>query len=248
MSPNQRTPSSKKTALVTGGSRGIGKAIVSRFKEEGWNVATCATRASSLTESPADLTVECDVANQKQVRAMIDQTVAKFGKIDALVNNAGFSGSNPLSPDSSDEMWHRIVDINLHGTYYFCKYGAPHIPNGTGHIVNIASVLALKGVPDQTAYCAAKHAVLGFSRAFSHEMAPRKITVNTLCPGWVDTDMGIGRIQAIGMTVDQVDKTVPLGRLIRPEEIADFVYFLCTSKAASMITGHPLTIDGGSLV
>ena len=239
--------SSAKVALITGGSRGIGRATVNLFKASGWKVATCAQKMSSLKDSQADLNFECDVADPKQVKRNLESVVARFGKIDALINNAGLAGSNPLAPDSSDEMWHRIVDVNLHGTYYFSKYAAPHIPNKTGQIINVSSVLGLKGVPDQTAYCAAKHAVIGFTRSFAHELAPRGITVNAVCPGWVDTDMATGRIREIGLTIEQTEKSVPLGRLIRPEEIADFIYFLCSSHSSRMITGQALTIDGGSL-
>lgn len=237
----------EKVALITGGSRGIGKAIVQRFKDENWLVATCSTRLSGLQDSPADLMFECDVADSKQVQAGIQKVIARFGKVDALVNNAGLAGSNSLAPDASDELWHRIMDVNLHGSYYFCKYAAPYIPNQTGHIVNIASVLALKGVADATAYCAAKHGVLGFTRAYAHHLAPRKITVNAVCPGWVETEMSTSRIEEIGLTVEDIAKTVPLRRLIKPQEIADFVYYLCASPGSSMITGQALTIDGGTL-
>src|SRR4051794_4219942 len=119
------TPSKQKTLLITGGSRGIGKAIVDRFKMENWQVATCATSKDHLRESQADLNLACDVARVNDVKSVINEVVSTFGKIDALINNAGLSGSNSLDPDTSDELWHRMVDVNLNGTYYFCKYSAP---------------------------------------------------------------------------------------------------------------------------
>ncbi|MEO5968811.1 MAG: SDR family NAD(P)-dependent oxidoreductase, partial [Bdellovibrionia bacterium] len=232
----------KKTVLITGGSRGIGLATVLKFKENGWNVATCGTQESRLKDNPADLKFVCDVANVNEVKNGIEKVAHSFGQIDALVNNAGLAGSNPLSPDSDDDFWLRILDVNLNGTYYMCKYSSPLVPDHTGRIINIASVLALKGVPDQTAYCAAKHAVLGFTRAFAQHLAPRKITVNAICPGWVRTDMAEGRMKEIGITEKDLSASVPLARFVEPVEVADLVYFLATSAAASMITGQALTI------
>jgi NAD(P)-dependent dehydrogenase (short-subunit alcohol dehydrogenase family) len=237
----------KKTVLITGGSRGIGHAAVLKFKQNDWNVATCATGESQLNQSPADLKFLCDVANVNEVKVGLEKVIGAFGQIDALVNNAGLAGSNPLSPDSDDDFWLRILDVNLNGTYYMSKYSAPFLPNITGRIINIASVLALKGVPDQTAYSAAKHAVLGFTRAFAQHLAPRKITVNAICPGWVRTEMAEGRMKEIGITEKDLSTSVPLARFVEPSEVADLIYFLASSEASSMITGQALTIDGGTL-
>jgi len=241
------TPQAKKTVLITGGSRGIGHSAVLKFKENGWNVATCATGEARLQQSPADLKFLCNVAKAHEVKRGIEKVLHTFGQIDAVVNNAGLAGSNPLSPESDDEFWLRILDVNLNGTYYMSKYVAPHLPDRTGRIINIASVLALKGVPDQTAYCAAKHAVLGFTRAFAQHLAPRKITVNAICPGWVRTEMAEGRMKEIGMTENDISTSVPLARFVEPSEVADLIYFLASSEASAMITGQALTIDGGTL-
>jgi len=236
----------EKTVLITGGSRGIGRAVVETFKKQGWGVATCSQKMDRLKEIPADFKFECDVAKVEDVKEGITQTLKHLGRIDILINNSGLAGSNPLDSSTSDDFWHRIMDVNLHGTYYMCKYTAPHLPDNTGRIINIASILALKGVPDQTAYCAAKHGVLGFTRAFAHYLAPRKITVNAICPGWVRTEMAEGRMQEIGITEASLKTSVPLGRIIEPIEIADYAYFLATSQASAMITGQALSIDGGS--
>jgi NAD(P)-dependent dehydrogenase (short-subunit alcohol dehydrogenase family) len=237
----------KKVVLITGGSRGIGKALVDLFKERHWNVATCATSPQRLEKSSADLKFVCDVAESKEVRNGINAVLEKFGRLDALINNAGLSGSNSLDPNSSDDSWHRIINVNLNGSYFMSKYAAPHLPDKTGRIVNIASVLALKGVPDATAYCSAKHAVLGLTRSFAQYLAPRKITVNAVCPGWVRTEMAESRMQEIGFNEQTLQTYVPLGRFIEPSEIADFVYYLVTSPGSAMITGQALTIDGGTL-
>jgi NAD(P)-dependent dehydrogenase (short-subunit alcohol dehydrogenase family) len=237
----------KPTVLVTGGSRGIGRAIVEKFKDHGWQVATCATDLQHLKDNPADFKFKCDVATLPEVKKGIEEVVQNFGKIDALINNAGLAGTNDLSPQASDEFWHKIIDVNLHGTYYFSKYAAPYLPDHTGRIVNIASVLGLKGVPDQTAYCAAKHAVIGFTKSYAHFLAPRKISVNVVCPGWTRTDMAKGRLKEIGIAEADLKNMVPLGRFVEPQEVADLVYYLASSQASSMITGQTFTIDGGVL-
>lgn len=236
-----------KVVLVTGGSRGIGKAIVELFHHQGWKVATCATSQEGLNGSVADFGIVCDVRKSTQVKTMIDQVIQNLGRIDAIVNNAGLAGSTFLDAEGSDDEWHRIIEVNLHGTYYVCKYALPHLLNTTGRIINIGSVLSLKGVPESTAYCAAKHAVLGFTRALAHQLAPQKITVNTICPGWVRTDMAAERMNEIGISEKELGKSVPMGRFVEPQEVADLAFFLANSSAAAMITGQALTIDGGTL-
>ncbi len=234
-----------KTVFITGGTRGIGQALVHRFKSEEWRVATCST---SQSKTVADLALICDVSNASAVKLTIDAIVQSFGKIDVLINNAAIAGSNSLDPQSNDDLWHRILDINLNGTYYTSKHALPHLPDGSGKIINIASVLALKGVPDQTAYCAAKHGVIGLTRSLATALAPRRITVNAICPGWVRTEMAASRMKELGMKEENLATCVPLGRWIEPSEIADFVFQLSSSPASAMITGQALTIDGGALL
>jgi len=234
-----------KSLLVTGGSRGIGHAIVDRFKTAGWRVAACARSLDHLAESPADCKFACDVADPEAVRDGIAAVTREFGGIDALVNSAGLAGSNPLDPDSDDDLWHRVIDVNLNGTYYFTKYAFPHIPDG-GRIINIGSLLSHKGVADQTAYTAAKHAVLGFTRAFAHYAATRGVTVNAVCPGWVRTDMARGRWDELQMDEQTAASGVPLGRVVEPAEVASLVHFLASDEAGA-ITGQAFNIDGGRL-
>ena len=234
-----------KTALVTGGSRGIGKSIVDDLKAAGFRVAACARSADPFEASSADMTLACDVTDPVEVRAGIASVVQQFGAIDVLVNAAGIAGSNPLDADSRDDLWHRIIDTSLHGTYYCTKLTYPHIPDG-GRIINIGSVLSHKGVADQTAYTAAKHAVLGFTRAFALHAAPRGITVNCVCPGWVQTDMARERWRELGLDQKQAESGVPLGRITQPDEVAALVVFLVSDQAGA-ITGQAYTIDGGVL-
>jgi NAD(P)-dependent dehydrogenase (short-subunit alcohol dehydrogenase family) len=231
--------------LVTGGSRGIGRAIVEHFSSANWRVATCARSLDSLAGSAAEHVFACDVTQADAVRASVDQVVRRFRNIDVLVNNAGLAGSNSLAADSDDDLWHRIIDVNLHGTYYISKSVLPHMPDG-GRIVNIGSVLSHVGVADQSAYTAAKHAVLGFTRAFAQHAAARGVTVNCICPGWVDTAMARERWEALGIDRQQAADAVPLRRVTAPAEVAALVQFL-VSDAGAAITGQAITIDGGML-
>jgi NAD(P)-dependent dehydrogenase (short-subunit alcohol dehydrogenase family) len=233
-----------KVALVTGGSRGIGEALIERFHAGGYLVAACAR--SPITSPHVDLALACDVRDAAQVKATIEAALSRFGRLDVLINNAGLAGSNSLDPEHDDALWHDILAVNLNGTYYACKHALPRLPDGTGRIINIASVLGLRGVPDQTAYTAAKHAVVGFTRALAHHAAPRRITVNAICPGWTRTAMAEGRMRELGLDDAALAQSVPIGRMIEPREVADLTFTLA-SEASSGITGQALVIDGGSL-
>jgi NAD(P)-dependent dehydrogenase (short-subunit alcohol dehydrogenase family) len=224
-------------AVVTGGTRGIGRVIAARLDADGYRVIVASRHA------PADCEFEfraCDVTDAASVRALF----VGLTRVDALVNCAGLAGANSLEGD--DALWHAIVAANLHGTYYCCKAVLPLLPDGSGRIVNIASVLGLRGVPDQTAYCAAKHGVVGFTRALALAVAPRGITVNAICPGWVDTDMARQRFVELGITPEAAAAGVPTGHIATPEEVADAVAWLLRPQARS-ITGHALPIEGGGL-
>jgi NAD(P)-dependent dehydrogenase (short-subunit alcohol dehydrogenase family) len=225
-----------KFAVVTGGTRGIGRAVADRLAAEDWDVLVV---ARSAVPSPHRFAA-CDVADPTAVRSVF----AGVDRVDALVNCAGIAGANRL--DGDDALWHAIVSSNLHGTYHCCKAALPLLPDETGRIVNIASVLGLRGVPDQTAYCAAKHGVVGFTRALAMAVAPRGITVNALCPGWVDTDMAEQRYAELAITAEEAAAQAPTGRVAAAAEIADAVIWLLRPESRG-ITGHALPIDGGSL-
>lgn len=241
------SPNEKKVVFVTGGSRGIGKAIVEKFQSQGWIVAACATTEKGAQASGADLGIACNVGDAKNVRAAITKIIASFGRLDAVINNAGTAGNNSLHPDDNDDAWHQLININLNGTYFVSKYALPHLPDNKGRIINISSILGLRGVPNATAYCAAKHGVLGFTKALSHDAAHRGITVNAICPGWVRTDMAHERMREIGISEINLATSVPLGKFIEPEEVADLAYYLVSSVGATNITGQTFTIDGGTL-
>lgn len=236
---------SQKVVLITGGSRGIGLAMVDIFQRAGFAVAACATTSEGAARSSADFAFACDVSRPTDVKRGVAGTLERFGRIDVLINNAAIAGANPFTPEAEDDLWYRIIDVNLHGTYLMCKHVLDHLPEG-GRIINIASTLALRGVPDQTAYCAAKHGVLGLTRALALHAAPRQISVNAICPGWVRTDMAAQRASELASDAASLAAGVPIGRMVEPEEVANLALYL-TSSAATPITGQALTIDGGSL-
>jgi NAD(P)-dependent dehydrogenase (short-subunit alcohol dehydrogenase family) len=230
-----------KVALVTGGTRGIGAAVAARLTADGWQVVVAARRAVA---KPVGTFVACDVADAGQVEALFASVQDRFGRLDALVTAAGIAGANRL--DGDDALWHAIIASNLHGTYYCCKAALPLLADQSGRIVTLASVLGLRAVPDQTAYCAAKHAIIGFTRALALSLAPRGITVNAVCPGWTDTEMAHARFEELGITTQDAAAGVPLGRILSPSEVADVVAWLLRPETSSM-TGHALPLDGGGL-
>lgn len=228
----------ERIALVTGGTRGIGAAIAERLALEGYRPVIV---ARTRPQNPPFEFRRCDVADAHAVNALLGGLTS----LDALVNCAGIAGANSL--DGDDALWHAIISSNLHGTYHCCKAALPLLPDNTGRIVNIASVLGLRGVPDQTAYCAAKHGVVGFTRALALAVASRGITVNAVCPGWVDTAMARQRFSELRMTAAEAAAGVPTGRITTSEEVASAVAWLLRPEARN-ITGHALPVDGGSLV
>lgn len=230
----------KQIALVTGGTRGIGRAIVERLQTDGFDVIACG-RSEPAHPLPGGATFRvCDVADLASVQRLF----AGLDRLDVLVNNAGLAGANPL--DGDDALWHAIIATNLHGAFYCAKTAVPLLPDTTGRIINIASTLGLRGVADSTAYCAAKHGVVGLTRALAHALAPRRITVNAVCPGWVRTDMAAQRYSEIGITEAAAASGTPTGRVTKPSEIADAVAWL-TGPGAGNVTGQTIVIDGGWL-
>jgi len=256
---------SGKVALVTGASRGIGHAIAEAYLEEGAKVALCARSLPAL-EKLAEawnrkerraIALKCDVTSREEVALALDGVDRTWGKLHILVNNAGISGRTPLSSpgEDTDELWDRILATNLKGSYLMTRHALPLMGSGGGRIVNMSSVLGRFGVSGYAAYCTAKHGILGFTRALALELAPRGITVNALCPGWVETDMadqGIRETAAVlGVSPEEFREQaiagVPLKRFIDPPEVAKLVLYL-TSDDASVITGQAYNICGGQVM
>ena len=223
-------------AVVTGGTRGIGLAIARRLVSDGFGVI--AASRSPASDLPWGVEYRAlDVTD----RAAVDGFFGRLPKLDLLVNNAGLAGG---AQDDDDALWDAILATNLTGAWYCSRAALRLLPDRTGRIVTISSVLGLRGVPDQPAYVAAKHGVIGLTRAMAMAAAPRGITVNAICPGWVDTEMATQRYAEIGITAEQAAAGVPVGRVASPWEVADLVAFLARAGAGS-ITGQAIPLDGG---
>jgi NAD(P)-dependent dehydrogenase (short-subunit alcohol dehydrogenase family) len=244
--------------LVTGGGRGIGRAIALSFADPGGIVAIAARTRSELEDTaraiaargatPIALTV--DVTDEDGVARAFGEIRAITASVDVVVNNAGVGGGQPI--DKSDTAsWRRILDTNVLGTFLVTREAVPMLSDG-GRVINMSSVLGRFGVPGYTAYCASKHAVIGFTRALALELVRRRITVNAICPGWVETDMARqgmqGGAKAMGVTFEEFRTraigAVPIGRIIEPAEVANLVKFLASPQAAA-ITGQTYNICGG---
>jgi ketoreductase len=247
-----------RVALVTGGGRGIGRAIAKAIGGPDTLVAVAARTAADIDTTVGELQrlggsavgIQMDVADERSVAVGIRKLRDTGTHVDLLVNNAGVGGGEPVE-GSDTARWRRTIDVNLTGMYLVTRETLPLMREG-GRIVNQSSVLGRFGVPGYTAYCASKHGVIGFTRALALELAPRRITVNALCPGWVDTEMAAEGMRqgadATGRTFEVFREralgAVPIKRIIQPEEVAELVRFL-TSPAAAAITGQTYNICGG---
>jgi ketoreductase len=247
-----------RVAFVTGGGRGIGRAIARALGGAGTLVAVAARTPRQLEAAAADLealggralALEMDVTSQSSIGAAVSKLRGAADHVDVLINNAGVGGGEPVV-GSDIARWQRTIDTNLTGMYLVSRELLPLMPDG-GRVVNMSSVLGRFGVAGYTAYCASKHGVIGFTRALALEMAPRRITVNALCPGWVDTEMAAQGMKqgaaATGTTFeafrDRALGAVPIQRIIQPEEVAELVRFLA-SPAAAAVTGQTYNICGG---
>lgn len=249
-----------KIALVTGGGTGIGKAIALSMCKNGAKVAILSRNVDQLERTAVELSktnlsvlpVQMDLRRKADVRRGVAEVVSKLGAIHILVNNAGISGLSLMS-DKADNKWYDIIDTNLNGLYLITKEVLPQIPDHSGgRIINISSVLGKFGVPGYTAYCTTKHGIIGFTRALALEVIERGITVNSLCPGWVETEMatlGINESAALqGISPEafrsQATSAVPIRRFLEGDEVADLVSYLA-SDAARGITGQAINICGG---
>jgi ketoreductase len=247
---------SGKIALVTGGGTGIGKAISEAMAKNGARVAIASRNPSRLKNAAATnrsfLPVEMDIRKKEQVQSGVAAVIETWGPIDILVNNGGISGINPID-DPDDSRWRDIVETNLTGTYLVTKEVLKFMRNHAGgRIVNVSSVLGKFGVPGYSAYCATKHGVIGFTRALALEVVGRGITVNAICPGWVESEMarlGIKESAARErITPAEFKKraveAVPIGRFLDADEVAELALYLVSDKAGG-ITGQAINICGG---
>ena len=241
-----------KVAIVTGGSRGIGKAIALRLATEGAKVVVTATTKAGADKTAEEIRqnggqaagFEANVAEIKQVEALIKGTVEQFGGLHILVNNAGITRDN-LVMRMSDEDWNAVIATNLTGTFN-CIRAASKImmKQRSGKIINITSVVALMGNKGQANYCAAKAGVIGLTKSVARELASRNVQINAIAPGFITTDMTAVLPEAAKTALAQA---IPLERMGTPEEVASAVAFLASADADYM-TGQVLNIDGGMVM
>ncbi|WP_156339998.1 SDR family NAD(P)-dependent oxidoreductase [Nonlabens sp. YIK11] len=239
----------KKTVIVTGAASGLGEAIALRFGKEGYNVVV-----SDIQEEAANKVVtaiqdaggtahfiKANVASKSECENLVKKTVEKYGGLDAAVNNAGIGGEMALSADYSQESYEKVIDINQHGVFYGCQAQIPAMLKNGGAIVNMSSILGSVGSPQSVAYVMAKHAVVGLTQTAAIEYAQKGVRINAVGPGYIQTPL-----------LDQIDEEQkealvsqhPIGRLGKPDEVANLVYWLCSDQA-SYVTGSYYTVDGG---
>lgn len=250
-------------AIVTGGTAGIGYSIVLALAEAGADVAVVARNPAKLQSVAKEveafgrrgLPISCDVTEPDQVQRMADEAKEELGGVDILVNNAGGAGSHKFL-DHPDPLWHKMIALNMTSVYQVTKAVAPQmVEQKWGRIINIASTASKMGFRYITAYTASKHGVLGFTRALALEMVPYNITVNAICPGYVNTPMTESAIENIasrtGMDQDQaresLEKVSPQKRLIEPEEVAAIAVMLARDISKG-ITGQAINVDGGTVM
>ncbi len=241
---------SGKTALVTGGTRGIGRAIVEAFAEAGAKVAFTYRSSSETAEAlkaelegrgVETLAIQSDAADFDAAQAAVQQVLDAWGSLDVLVNNAGVTRDNLLIR-MSEEDWDAVIGTNLKSVFNLCKAAyRPMMKQRAGRIVNVSSVVGVMGNAGQANYAASKAGIIGFTKSLARELGARGVTANVVAPGYVDTDMTEALPEAAR---EAMTGSIPLKRTATPEDIAHAVLFLA-SDAASYITGHTLHVDGG---
>jgi NAD(P)-dependent dehydrogenase (short-subunit alcohol dehydrogenase family) len=242
-----------KVALVTGAGSGMGLATVQAFAEAGAAVVLADINEDAVRSAAEELVaagrqalaIHCDVSDEADVAAMIEQTVSTFGCLDAAFNNAGVMTPAAETADTSGEDFERVTAINLRGVWNCMKYELRQMrEQGSGAIVNNSSIGGLTANPSRAIYGASKHGVIGLTKSAAVEYAARGIRINAVCPGSIETPMVTDMLNKGWITMEDMVGNLPIGRIGQPEEIAAAVLWLC-SPGASFVIGHALAVDGG---
>jgi len=245
-----------KAALVTGAGKGMGLATAKAFAKAGAAVMLADINEDSAFKAADELSkaghkaigMRCDVADEAQVKAVVEKTVASFGRLDAAYNNAGIQSLVTDTADLTSEEWDRVFSVNLRGVFLCMKYELTQMrEQGSGAIVNCSSIGGLIGLPGRAAYHAAKHGVLGLTKSAALEYAPRGIRINAVCPGTIRTPMVEDMFASGDLSEEDVVKLAPINRLGEAPEIADAVLWLC-SPMSTYVIGQSVAVDGGYTV
>jgi len=246
-----------RVALVTGAGSGLGLATARAFAESGasvvladWNKEAVQAAAKQIEDKGHKaIAIGCDVSDDAQAEAMVKQTVSSFGRLDVAYNNAGVQNVLAETADTTREDYDRVMGINLRGVWSCMKFELQQMrKQGSGSIVNCSSLGGLVGGAERGIYHAAKHGVIGFTKSAALEYAARGIRVNAICPGLIWTPMADRMVaEGQGEALKGMEKMIPMGRVGRPEEIADAVLWL-SSEAASYVTGQSISVDGGFIM
>lgn len=244
----------KKVALITGGSRGIGKKIAEKFARNGYNIViNYVSEKTDVNKLESDLSqngkvevlcIKCDVTDFNSCQEMVKEAVDKFGKIDVLINNAGITKDNLLMRMKEEE-FDKVINVNLKGTFNMTKNVISYMmKKRSGRIVNISSVVGVSGNSGQANYAASKAGIIGFTKSVAKELASRNILANAVAPGFIETDMTDVLSESVK---ESIYSQIPLKKMGKPEEVANAVYFL-GSDENTYITGQVLNVDGGMIM